>query len=149
MLLSISVVNLKMNKSAFVFFAMLCFAATLSIVGCNKNDNKSGDNASGLRGLWNMDSRVSKEYSNGSLTNSTTEPADGSTWDFQDGGILIITRPGSNPETHGYAVQQGNKVNIDGYVVDIQNLTATSVTLYLRHDFASGDYDEVFTNLKR
>jgi hypothetical protein len=137
-----------MRKSVFIFFAMLSLATSLSFVGCNKNDDKNGDNTSGLKGLWNMDSRVSNEYSNGSL-NTTTEPADGSTWDFQDGGILIITRPGSNPETHGYVLQAGNKVNIDGYVVDIQNLTATSVTLYLKLEFPSGEYDEVFTNLKR
>ena len=128
---------------------MLSFAATFSFVGCNKNDNNAGGNNSALKGLWNVDSRVSKEYANGSLTNTTTEPGNGSTWDFQDGGILIIARPGGNPETHGYVIQQDNKVNIDGYVVDILNLTATTVTLYLRRDFAAGEYDEVFTNLKR
>jgi hypothetical protein len=138
-----------MRKLSFIFIcASICFV--LSIVSCEKSKPPPGaQNNDALAGKWNVDNRVINEYNSDTLTMSTTEPADGSTWDFKDNGQVIIIHPGSNPETHTYAIQAGSKVDIDGFVFDIRDLTTATVTLYIRHDFLNGDYDEVFTNLKR
>jgi hypothetical protein len=138
-----------MRKPAFIFFlAMLSVITMLSFVACNKDDDKPGDN-NPLAGKWNVENIVIKEYLNDTLSNTNTEPGDGSTWDFQNNGQVIIMHPGSNPETHVYTIQTGSTVNIDGFVFEIRDLTSVTVTLYIRHDFSFGEYDEVFTYLKR
>lgn len=141
-----------MRKAEFITICIsLCFITMLSIVACNKSNSSSGsqNNDPSLAGKWNVDNRVINEYNSDTLTMSTTEPSDGSTWEFKDNGQLIIIHPGSSPETHAYTIQTGSKVNIDGFVFEIRDLTTATVTLYIRHDFLNGDYDEVFTNLKR
>jgi hypothetical protein len=111
---------------------------------------KSNDNEDiSLMGKWIFESSVLKEYENGILINTETETADGTTFDFQNNGHLVIASPGSSPDSVPYSLKPDSKVDIDGDITEIRNLTSNTVTLYLREDYGQGDYGEFFINLKR
>ena len=129
--------NMKKATSTFLALLML-FAA------CKKDKAEPS-----LQGKWTLDNILVKEYMNGTLADTETEPGEGTTWEFKSDGHVIMTDVGSSPETHFYTIQAGSKVTIDGFVFDIQNLTATSVSLYIRQDGATGEYAEAWTNLRR
>ena len=107
------------------------------------------DKEATLQSKWTIENVVVKEYFNGSLTNTTTVPGGGSTIDFQSNGSVVITAPGSPTETYPYTMQPGSKVSFDGDTFDIRDLTHSSVILYIRDDYAAGEYDETFINLRK
>lgn len=128
-----------MKKATFIFFV-----AMLSLAACKKDKAEPT-----LQGKWTLDNILVKEYMNGTVVNTMTEPGNGTTWDFQSNGHVVMTEPGSSPETHNYSVQPNSQVNIDGFIFEIRNLNAASVTLYIRHDGSQGEYTEASNNLKR
>ena len=100
-----------------------------------------------LTGKWNVETVVTKEYQNAVLINTNTEPGDGYKYDFQTNGSLVISGF-ITATTFPYSIM-ANKVQIDGDIFEIRNLTASQVTLFIRQDYAPGEYDELFINLKR
>ena len=113
------------------------------IIACKKDTQEVS-----LRGKWNLESVITKEYLNGNLANTNTEPGNGYKYDFQDNGNLLITGflAGS---TATYTILPNSKVEIDGDVFEIRNLAASSVTLFIRVDYTPDEYDELYLNLKR
>lgn len=101
-----------------------------------------------LTGKWNVETVVTKEYENSALINTNTEPGDGYKYDFQNNGSLLITGflVGT---TVPYTIMGNSTVVIDGDNFEIRNLTNSQVTLFIRQDYAPGEYDELFINLKR
>ena len=113
------------------------------IIACKKDKQEVS-----LKGKWNVETVVTKEYRNGSLANTNIEPGNGYKYDFQDNGNLLITgflAASSAP----YTILPNSKVDIDGDVFEIRNLTASAVTLFIRVDYTADQYDELYLNLKR
>ena len=102
-----------------------------------------------LMGKWTIENITSKEYDNGVLIATQTEPGDGTTVDFQSNGNVIVTSPGPIIETYPYTMPTESKVTFDGDTYDIKDLTASKVTLFIKEDVGAGDYYEVSINLKR
>lgn len=102
-----------------------------------------------LKGKWSVENSVYKEYDNAILIDTETEPGNGTTVDFQDNGNVVITSAGPIIESFPYSIQSDSKVVFDGDTYDVKNLTASTVTLYMREDFGPGDYFEISLNLKR
>lgn len=117
------------------------------VAACNKDKDES--QALSLKGKWTVENNVYKEYIGGSLSDTYTEPGAGAAMDFQDNGHVVITYPGYPIESLSYTIKPDSKVDIDGDIFEIRNLTAANVTLFLREDHAPGDYDELYINLKR
>ena len=125
---------------------MLGLMAIILFAACKKD--KDEDEIS-LKGKWNLESTVIKIYENGVLTDTETESGDGTTFDFQDNGNLIVMYPPSGVESVFYNIKADSKVEIDGDLFEIRNLTRSNVTLHGRQDYAPGEYDEVSISLKR
>ena len=122
----------------------LSLISMILLTACKK-DNKEIS----LRNKWTLDNSVAKEYSNGALINTTTAAGIGTTLDFQDNGNLVITSPGSPVESFFYTIVSNSRVEFDGDTYEIRNLTGSDVTLFIREDFAPGDYEETFLYLKK
>ena len=122
-------------------------AIVLLFTACGKDDPPAP--AATLVGKWTLDQTIIKEYVNNAVVSSITIPSDGTTFDFQGNGNLVITHPGNVLESMPYTIQPNSKVNIDGDVFDVQSLTTTNVTIYHRQDLSAGEYDEVIVKLKR
>lgn len=118
------------------------------LAACNKDKNKE-EAAISLQGQWTVENTIVKEYTNGTLTNTETIPSDGTKINFQAGGNLVVSEPGSPDESTPYSIKAGSKVEFYGETYEIRNLTATNVTLFIRRDLSLNDYNEVFINLKR
>ena len=118
--------------------AIILFAA------CKKEDE---DDIS-LKGKWNLESTVIKSFENNALIDNETIPG-GGTIDFQDNGNVVVSTPGSGVDTMPYTIQAGSKVVLDGEVFEIRDLTGSTVNLFIRRDYAPGEYDEVTISLKR
>jgi len=101
-----------------------------------------------LTGKWNVETVVTKEYENAVLINTNTEPGNGYKYDFQTTGSLVISSL-ITATTMPYSIIANSKVQIDGDIFEVRNLTASEVTLFIRQDYAPGEYDELFINLKR
>src|SRR4030095_13590943 len=101
-----------------------------------------------LTGKWNVETVVTKEYRNGVLINTNTEPGDGYKYDFQTNGSLLISGFLTGT-TVPYTIMANSKVQIDGDMFEIRNLKASDVTLFFHQDYVPGEYDELFINLKR
>ena len=101
-----------------------------------------------LTAKWNVETIVTKEYENAVLINTNTEPGDGYKYDFQTNGNLVITSF-LNSSTHPYSILPNSKVEIDGDIFEIRDLTASQVTLFFRQEYVPGEYDDLFINLKR
>jgi len=127
----------------------LLTASLLTLVlftACKKDPQPA---APSLKGKWTIENMLYKEYLGGSLDNTYTEPGAGGTIDFQNNGNVVSTIPGNAVQTSPYTIKPDSKVEIDGDIYEIRNLTATSVTLFIREDYAPGEYDEAYINLKR
>lgn len=122
-------------------FGLVLFAA------CKKEKEK--DNTPSLKGKWTIENYVDKIYISGTLNGTYTSQGDGATMDFQDNGHVIILVPGDTPESYTYTIKPDSKVDIDGDIYEIKNLTASTVTLLMREDYGGGDYEELYINLKR
>ena len=101
-----------------------------------------------LTAKWNVETIVTKEYRNAALINTNTEPGDGYKYDFQTNGNLVISSF-LNSSTHPYSILPNSKVDIDGDIFEIRDLTASQVTLFFHQDYVPGEYDELFINLKK
>jgi hypothetical protein len=119
----------------------LCLIGITLLIACKKDKEIT------LKGKWNLESIVTKEYQNGVLMNTNTEPGDGYKYDFQDNGELLITAF-LTASTSTYSIKADSKVEIDGDIFEIRNLTASNVTLFFRTDYIN-QYQEMFLNLKR
>ena len=127
----------------------LLTASLLTLVlftACKKDPQPA---APSLKGKWTIENMLYKEYLGGSLDNTYTEPGAGGTIDFQNNGNVVSTIAGNPVQTSPYTIKPDSKVEIDGDIYEIRNLTATSVTLFIREDYAPGEYDESYINLKR
>ena len=102
-----------------------------------------------LKGKWTIENLIQKEYENGVLTDTETLPGGGVTYDFQDDGNLAISFPGSGIEYFPYTIKPDSKVEIDGDIIEVRNLTATTVTLFFHEYISPNEYTELFLNLKR
>ena len=100
-----------------------------------------------LKGKWNLENVITKEYQSGVLMNTNTEPGDGYKYDFQNDGNLLISGflVGT---TVPYTIISNSKVEIDGDIFEIRNLTGSQVSLFIRTDYTN-QYQEMFINLKR
>jgi hypothetical protein len=87
-----------------------------------------------LLGKWTIENTVLKEYLNGALSNTNTEPGDGATLDFQNTGYLVVKHPDNSVESVDYTIQPDSKVIIDGDIFEVRNLAAATVTLFVRQD---------------
>jgi hypothetical protein len=101
-----------------------------------------------LTAKWSVETIVTKEYRNAVLINTITEPGDGYKYDFQTNGNLVISSF-LNSSTHPYSILPNSKVDIDGDIFEMRNLTASQVTLFFHQDYVPGEYDELFINLKK
>jgi hypothetical protein len=119
--------------------------AVLVLTACKKDKAP----APSLKGIWTIENFVTKEYMSGALNDTFTKPGNGGTMDFQSNGNVVITIPGSAVETYAYVIKPDSKVDIDGDIYEIRNLTTSNATLFIRQDYGVGDYDEVSVNLKR
>jgi len=128
-----------------VIVSLLAFVILFS--SCDKKDKP--EPTVSLAGKWKLESTVYKEYVNNALQSTTTAPADGTTFDFQSNGNVVITHPGNVIESFTYTILPNSKVKIEDDTFDIKNLLAATVSLYIRQDYAAGEYDEVMVNLKR
>src|SRR6266487_6659168 len=100
-----------------------------------------------LKGKWNVENIITKEYQNGILVNTNTEPGGGYKYDFQNDGNLLISGFLTGT-TVPYKIMSNSKVEIDGDIFEIRNLTNSEVTLFIRTDYGN-DYQEMFLNLKK
>lgn len=123
---------------------VLSLMAMILLTACKKDPPEAS-----LKNKWTIENSVAKEYVNGTITNTTTIPGGGATLDFQDNGNVVITVPGYPAESYPYTMKPDSKVEFDGDIYEIRNLTNSNVTLYLRYDYSPGEYDEYFLNLKK
>jgi len=126
---------------------LLLTLVIMTILGACKKDKPEPEIS--LQGKWTLENAIVKDYEKGVLIDEVNEPGDGTTYDFQDNGHLVITSPSFPVESVPYTINPGSKANIDGDIVDIQNLSASKVTLYFKDDYGQGDYVEIFLKLKR
>ena len=122
----------------------ISFIGIVFFTACNKDPAVEPS----LTGKWNVETIVTKEYENAVLINTNTEQGNGFKYDFQTNGSLLISSF-LNGSSHPYAILPNSKVEIDGDIFEIRNLTASQVTLFFHQDYAPGEYDELFINLKR
>ncbi len=125
---------------------LLSLLAISLFAGCKKDKDET---ALSLKGKWNVENTVIKEYDNGILIGTDTEPGSGSTIDFQNNGTAVIVYPGIGSENLSYIIKPDSKVEIDGDVFEIRGLTNSNVTLFLKENYAPGEYGEVYINLNR
>jgi hypothetical protein len=118
----------------------------ITLFACKKDNDKEEIS---LMGKWNIESTIIKEYQNNILKNTETETGDGTTMDFQANGYLKIASPGDPIETVLYFIKPESKVEIDGDLLEIRNLTGTTVFLFFRQNYGGGNYDEATLNLRR
>lgn len=124
---------------------MLSLIVLILLSACKK---KNEDVVISLKGKWTAENMVFKSYDNNVLISTYPFPATGTTLDFQDNGNVVITDL-YGVESFPYSIKPGSKVEFDGDTYEIRNLTANSVTLFIREDHGPGLYTEMFLNLKR
>ena len=120
----------------------LSMIVMILLVACKKDKEEIT-----IKGKWNLENVITKEYQNGVFMNTNTEPGDGYKYDFQNDGNLLITGflVGS---TVPYTIISNSKVEIDGDIFEIRNLNGSQVTLFIRTNYTN-QYQEMFINLKR
>ena len=123
---------------------VLSLAVMFLLAACMKDKKETVS----LLKKWTIENIVEKEYQNGTLIDTYNEPGDGATMDFQDNGHLVVIYPGNTNESLSYNMLPDTKVDIDGDIFEIRNLTASGVTLFTMEDLGSWRY-ETFINLKR
>ncbi len=118
----------------------------LLLAGCKQD---KVDSEVSLKGKWTIQNTIINEYVNGRLEDRYSEPGDGTTLDFRENGKVVIAAPGLAVESLPYIIRPNSKVEIDGDVYEIRDLARATVKLFIRQDYAAGEYDEVLLNLKR
>jgi len=89
-----------------------------------------------LKGKWNVENIITKEYQSGILVNTNTEPGGGYKYDFQDNGELLISAF-LTASTAPYTIMSNSTVNIDGDIFEIRDLTGSGVTLFFCTDYVN------------
>jgi len=120
---------------------LLTLVTTMLFTSCKKDKDPS------LEGKWNLEYTTINTYVDNVLDEVETIPGEGTTFDFQTNGQVAIFQDGVT-ETSPYTIKDSN-VEIAGEIAEIRNLTASSVTLYLKDIESPGLYSEVLLNLKR
>lgn len=130
-------------KSTFIpgLIALVLFSAS-----CKKPEVEKP--ALSIKGKWNVENISAKYYLSNVLAGTYTDAGNGATIDFQNNGMVVLTDP-SSTDSFPYTIKPDSKVEFDGDIYEIKNLTATSVTLFLRSEYGAGDYTEISINLKR
>jgi hypothetical protein len=126
---------------------LLSLVVIFTLAACKKDKANEVAEIS-LKGKWTVQSTLIKHFNNNVLGDSYTIPGNGAIFDFQTNGTVVMTHDGV-VESHPYSIQPGSKVDIDGDVNEIRNLTASSVTLYFRAEYSSTEYVEFFQGLTR
>jgi hypothetical protein len=127
--------------------AILILAATIILTSCKKDPVKE-EPALSLQGKWSLESTIIKSYENNALVTTVNEPGNGATFDFQTSGDVVMSHDGVI-ESHKYTIAPDSKVDIEGYVYEIRNLAAHSVTLFLKDEYSPGNYAELEQAFKR
>ena len=112
------------------------------------------DKAPSLEGKWNVENVTVNYYVNYVFVQGETTPFEGGTFDFQTNGKVVISQIDPSlgdtvSATPPYIILPDSKVSIDGSIYEIRNLTASSVTLFLRDIYAPGEFAEIVTDFKR
>lgn len=127
-----------------------CLVASLIIMillaACKKDKEK--EETVSLVKKWNLENTIEKEYENGVLTDTYTIPGNGATIDFQDNGNVVYKNPDNTTDSAPYSLLPDSKVNIDGDIFEIKNLTLSTATLFIKEELAPWKY-ETTINLKR
>ena len=123
----------------------LSLVVVILLSACKK---KNEELVISLQGKWIAETEVYKEYDNSTLTYTYTYPFDKTTFDFQNNNNLLVADD-YGIETFPYTIQNGTTVTFAGDTYEIKNLTAKTVVLYYREEYAPGDYVEYFLNLKK
>ena len=135
-----------------LLFPLLLLLALFFSCTKDKDKNLTDTEELSLIGKWNEENSMQKYYNkNGALILTVENPGVGAIWQFQENGSLSIEIPGlSTPPPTPYTIKSTSKVDIDGMVWEIQNLTRSHVTLFRRDDFLQQDGPvEFFINLAR
>ena len=125
---------------------LLSLVVIITLAACKKDKVKDVTEIS-LKGKWTVQSTLIKHFDNNVLVDSYTIPGNGAIFDFQTNGSVVMTHDGV-VESHPYNIQ-GSKVDIDGDINEIRNLTASSVTLFLRDEYSPSEYVEFLQDLNR
>jgi len=137
LLVTLTIKQIVMKKTL-----VLSLIVMILLVACKKDKEEIS-----LKGKWNLENVITKEYQSGVLINTNTEPGDGYKYDFQNNGNLLISGFLTGT-TVPYTIISNSKVEIDGDIFEIRNLTGSNVTLFIRVDYTN-EYQEMFLNLKR
>lgn len=118
--------------------------AAITIFASCKKDKKDIS----LVGKWTVESYTINYYDDDILDETETAPGNGATFDFQSNGQVVVFSDGTS-ETQPYTIVSDSTVDIGGDLLEIKNLTASSVTLYFRDNYLPGEYTEIIFNLRR
>ena len=128
---------------------LLTLIAMTIFTSCKK------DKAPSLEGKWNVENVTVNYYVNYVFVQGETTPFEGGTFDFQTNGKVVTSQIDPSfgdtvTATQPYTILPDSKVNIGGDIMEIRNLTASSVTLYSKEEVNSpGEYIVLLFNLKR
>ena len=121
--------------------------ATLFVTACNKTETLAP--APSLIGKWGVVNVHEKEVDNGTIVYDdiyTGQSAD--YMEFKNDNTLSLFIDGFGVIVN-YELLPGNKVEISGDTLTIQNLTTNSATLYQKYDNGPNSFDETTYTLKR
>ena len=124
---------------------VLSLIAMILLAACKKDKKETPVS---LKGKWNVESTTIKSFENSIIVNTVVIPGNGATFNFQDNGTVIISHDGVI-ESQPFTIQSDSNVDIAGDIYEIRNLTASSVTLFLRDIYAPGEFAEIVTDFKR
>ena len=124
---------------------LLGLIALLPFFSCEKDNEQDPE----LKGRWNVENFIEKEYDNGILVNTVVEPGGGIVYDFRESGQLVISEPGQPDISWPYTIISADSVDIASQRLEIQNLTSSSVTLFARQPLGPTGHEEAYINLKR
>jgi hypothetical protein len=116
---------------------VLSLIVMILLAACKKDKQEIS-----LKGKWNLETVITKEYRNGVFIDTNTEPGDGYKYDFQNNGNLLISGFLTGT-TVSYTIMPNSTVQIDGDIFEIRNLTRSQATLFIRVDYVPGEYDEL------
>ena len=123
---------------------LLALMAIMLLAACKKDKKEIS-----LVGKWTLENTIEKEYVNGAVVTEDIQPGDGTTVDFQSNGHVVATDKLGNVDSRPYTIMPDSKVEVDGDVFAMQNLTAASVTLYRKETLTANYYLEITIHLKR
>jgi hypothetical protein len=121
----------------------LCLIVMILLAACKKDKEEIS-----LKGKWTVENSTTKYYQNGVLVNTVTETFNRLTWEFNSEGNLI-RRGGLFTDSQPYKIMPDSRVDIDGEIFEIGNLTRSAVTLIKKTENGPGTYKEFALNLKK